>query len=220
MNELSKRISEALDSTGKRDAHLSKETGISRSAFAQWRNGSIKSLKADSAIALEKATGYSAEWLATGRGNKRIFEINSELGPDLNNNRKYPLISFVRAGNRSQVTIPFHPEDADSWLTCVKDLGEHGYVLRVKEDSMTSSFSYPSFPNGILIFINPNASIAPGDFVIAKREIEDEATFKQYKMVDGEPYLHAINPNWPNQWIKLLPGDKLCGKVEFAGFFL
>lgn len=219
MQNINDRIIEALDSTGKKDAEIAREVGISKSAITQWRKGHVKGMRAETAAALERATGYSATWLATGRGNK-LIETNVEAAPDIGNRRKYPLISFVQAGNWCTASDLFQPGDAELWLECVKDLGAQGYVLRVKGESMTNPLGMPSFPDGILIFINPNAQCIPGDYVIAKRDQENEATFKQYKIVDGAPYLHAINPAWPNPYIKMQDGDRLCGKVEFAGFTL
>lgn len=219
MNELSKRIIEALESTGKKDAQLSREIGISKSAFTQWRNGDIRGLKAETAAKLEKATGYSAVWLATGKGAKKTHEQNATHVANISS-RRYPLISYVQAGNWCEASDPFQPGDADTWLPCLHDLGDNGFALRVRGESMTNPSGVPSFPDGIIIFIKPNTDYQAGDFVVAKRETENEATFKQFKIIDGEPYLFAINPNWPHPYIKLKEGDRICGKVEFAGFSL
>lgn len=75
-----------------------------------------------------------------------------------------------------------------------------------------------SFPNGILLYVNPDSEVLPEKFVIVRRNATKEATFKKFTMVDGEPYLEALNPNWPNRYLKLQEGDQFCGVVMHAGF--
>lgn len=144
---------------------------------------------------------------------------NFEAGPDINKIKTYPLISFVQAGSWTEISDNFQPGDAESWMPCHRDLGPHGYVLRVRGPSMTAppGDSY-TFPDGILIFVNPSMEAVPGQFVIARRNKAREATFKKYIVVDGEPYLEALNPNWPERYIKLEEGDQICGVVRHAGF--
>lgn len=85
---------------------------------------------------------------------------------------------------------------------------------------MTAAPGEPySFPDGMLIYVNPHIDPVPGQFVIARRRgIGKEATFKRYTLIDGEPYLEALNPNWPNRYIKMEEGDTICGVVRHAGF--
>ena len=70
MNDLEKRITEALDSTGLKDAEIARKLKLSRATISQWRSGGVKSLKAESASNIERLTGYSANWISTGVGDK------------------------------------------------------------------------------------------------------------------------------------------------------
>ncbi len=68
---LKDRIKEAMESAGLKHAELARATGKTNAAVTQWLDGSTKSLKADTATRMEQATGYSAEWLVTGKGPKK-----------------------------------------------------------------------------------------------------------------------------------------------------
>jgi transcriptional regulator with XRE-family HTH domain len=68
---LKDRIKEAMESAGLKHAELARATGKTNAAVTQWLDGSTKSLKADTATRLELATGFSAEWLVSGKGPKK-----------------------------------------------------------------------------------------------------------------------------------------------------
>jgi transcriptional regulator with XRE-family HTH domain len=57
---LAERIREAIQHSGKTQAQIATETGKSPGAVTQWLDGATKSLRADTAAALERATGYNA----------------------------------------------------------------------------------------------------------------------------------------------------------------
>lgn len=146
-------------------------------------------------------------------------EANFEDGPNFRSRRGYPVISWVQAGEWTALCDNFEPGDAEEWRACHKDLGRCGYALRVKGKSMTAPEGEPySFPEGIVLYVNPDMEALPGKFVIVRRNQTKEATFKRYILVDGEPYLEAINPDWPNRYLKLAEGDQFCGVVMHAGF--
>lgn len=69
-SDLSARILEAMNGAGLKKLQLAKATGKSSGAVTQWIDGSTKALKADTAAKLQAATGYSAVWLVTGKGEK------------------------------------------------------------------------------------------------------------------------------------------------------
>lgn len=144
--------------------------------------------------------------------------VNTEAAPPINKKRMYPLISDVQAGDWTEICDNFQPGDADEWRESHKDLGRCGFVLRVTGDSMTGAAgSEYSFPAGFLLYVNPDMDALPGKFVIVRREGDTKATFKRYVMLDGEQYLEALNPMWPNRYIKLREGDVFCGVVVHAG---
>ena len=69
---LGERITEAIEGSGKSKAQIARECNVTGGAVTQWANA--KSLKAETALALEQATGYRAYWLMHGRGSKRAAD--------------------------------------------------------------------------------------------------------------------------------------------------
>jgi SOS-response transcriptional repressor LexA len=129
------------------------------------------------------------------------------------------LISPIQAGHWSEICDNFQPGDAEKWVPCHVDLGPCGYVLRVRGASMTAPEGSPySFPDGMLVYVHATLEPVPGQFVIARRNKSNEATFKKYVLIEGHPYLEALNPNWPERFIKMEEGDQFCGVVKHAGF--
>ena len=66
MSTLQDRVEEAI-AAGFKPGQLAKATGKTSSAVSQWRSGETKSLSIDSALGLERLTGWRAEWWATGK---------------------------------------------------------------------------------------------------------------------------------------------------------
>ncbi len=170
---LAERIKEAIAHSGKTQAQIAAETSKSAGAVTQWLDGTTKSLRADTAAALERATGYRAAWLVTGKGPKLVDAQNvapADLGA-----LRIPLISYVQAGVWTGVVDNYAPGDADEFLLTDLELSGSAFALEIKGDSML-----PEFKPGDRVIIDPNVSPQPGDFVVAKNG-EEEATFKKYR---------------------------------------
>lgn len=69
MKSLSQRVEEAIEA-GHSVTSLAHAAGTTSAAVSHWRQGRTKSLKAKSAAGLEKLTGWSSAWWATGKGDK------------------------------------------------------------------------------------------------------------------------------------------------------
>jgi len=143
---------------------------------------------------------------------------NFDLGPNIKP-RRYPEISWVQAGMWTELCENFQPDEHTVWHQCHIDLGPCGFVVTVRGPSMTAPAGvYPSFPDGIKLFVNPHLEALPGNFVIVVRD--GKATFKKLTQVDGELYIEALNPDWPDRYQRLQPGDQICGVIKHAGFDL
>jgi transcriptional regulator with XRE-family HTH domain len=73
---LKDRIAEAIEGADppRSKADIARACGVTNAAVTHWLNGDTTSLKADTALALEGATGYRALWILTGRGTKKASE--------------------------------------------------------------------------------------------------------------------------------------------------
>lgn len=170
-----------------------------------------------SVIKIAEVLEVSPEYLQTGIDRQQINSGNIALGPDIKGKGKYPVISWVQAGQWTGCE-PVETWQADEWRTSHHDLGPFGYFLRVRGPSMTAPNSQYSFPEGMLLHINPQIEATPGRFVIARRGKDNEATFKRLVLIDGERYLEALNPEWPNRFLKMEPEDVIVGVVVDASF--
>lgn len=86
MSELKDRIEEVKASQNWNDTQMANAAGVSRSAVAQWAGKGSKIIRTigdvEVALNLERATGYSALWIAKGTGPKMAKErIASEFWP-------------------------------------------------------------------------------------------------------------------------------------------
>jgi|GEM_PF-693578 len=135
---------------------------------------------------------------------------NVEPGPDIKG--KLPLISWVQAGHWCESVDLYAPGDAETWLPCPVAHGPHAYALRVKGDSMISP--YPggrSYPEGTIIFVDPDRPITNGCRVIAKMPDSEEVTFKEYREDAGKRFLKPLNPQYQMQEIQ--DDNRLCGVI-------
>ena len=161
------------------------------------------------------ACGVNAYWLASGNGEMIINK--HQVNQDLQNYEMalvgkktgtVPIISWVKAGSFTECI-----DDAGEYEQVVVDceIREHTYALRVIGDSMISDNAI-SFPEGIVIIIEPSMQAVNNDFVIAKNG-DNEATFKQLIKDGGDWYLKPLNNRYP---IKLLGHADIIGVVRQA----
>lgn len=127
---------------------------------------------------------------------------------------KYPMFSNIRAGQLTTNTASYTKHDALDWISSTKKASDQAFWLRVAGNSMTSpAGSGTSFPEGILILVDPEATVNPGDFCVAGMN-GNEFTFKRLIKESGTFYLQPLNPQFP-----IIPCDDsthIIGKVIHA----
>lgn len=116
--------------------------------------------------------------------------------------RKVPFLDWVQAGGWTGINPSPYPEEfIETDLTA-----PHLFALRVKGDSME-----PVFHEGEVILVNPDLECEPGNYCIAKMDMEDEAILKQLKKIGSVYFLHPLNPNYED--IQLTKKMRIVGKV-------
>lgn len=126
---------------------------------------------------------------------------------------RVPLISWIQAGEFSDVVDLFHPGEAVQWEDAFKSKpGKHGYALLVEGDSMVSQTGVHSFPPGTVLIVDPERAANAGDFVIAKDVQTQKATFKQLTTDGARWYLKPLNTQYPTIEIDD-PAMRVIGRV-------
>lgn len=208
---LGKRLREARESAGLTQQQVGDLFGTSRVAVAKWESDS-NAPESDKLSTLARRLNRSVDFLLTGRESRSSG--NTEIGPDIKG--KVPLISWVQAGSWAAIADNFQPGDAEEWVGTTVPIHQHTFALRVRGDSMTNPAGEPSFPDGAVIIVEPDAvnglETMLNQFVIVKRAADDEATFKRLVKDAGRYYLKPLNPQYP--MLDLREDDVFCGVVR------
>jgi SOS-response transcriptional repressor LexA len=183
--------------------HAISQVGISN---LESRDSASSRFSGEIALAL----GVNRNWLEKGRGPKSL-DANVDSGPAVEG--RVPLISWVRAGQWSPAADPYAVGDAEDWLDSpVRANGV--YALRVRGESMYNPAGPKSYPDGCIIFIDPQRkSPHNGERIIAKIDGNDEVTFKVYVEDAGRTFLKPLNPQFPPIFEKF----KVLGTVIYKG---
>lgn len=167
---------------------IAKAVGVSKQSVFKWEKGDAFP-KGANLYALAKALKCDADWILTGRGSAEIEEPSVEE-VNLNPQGAFPLISWVQAGNWNEICLT-DLHEADYYPSPIK-CSSQTFLLKVVGRSMA-----PVFNEGELIFVDPEVEAISGKYVIARLDDENQATFKQLIIEDGQKFLQAANPNWP-----------------------
>jgi len=107
---------------------------------------------------------------------------------------EYPLFASVQAGTFEEVGS-YTAKDAKAWVATTRKASSRAFWLEVKGHSMTAPQGVrPSFPEGMLILVDPEEPVETGDFCVASANADSEATFKKYELDSGVSYLVPLNP--------------------------
>jgi SOS-response transcriptional repressor LexA len=208
-SDLAKKFAEAVDAAKLKPSAIAEACGVTPQAVTGWRE--TGRIHKKHLAKLAELTGRPLAWWL---GSVVEEPTNTYGGPDMRG--RVPIISWVQAGSWSAAVDNFHPGDAEDWAPTTVPIRQHTYALRVRGDSMTNPNGEPTFPDGQVIVVEPEAIGSPADmvnqFVIVKRAGDDEATFKQLVRDGGMFLLKPLNPQWPMMQLK--EGDVFCGVVR------
>lgn len=230
MDTLAERVKAARKYSGLTQAALAKASGANQSDISKIERGEIE--RTTYLIGLATALKCDPRWLDTGDGNApwspadERYDSEAQRGAEERGNsrpsrieykeRRYPLLSSVQAGSWGVIDIA--PSEIDDYVVCPVDLGEEGFCLQVDGDSMTNPEGPYSFPDGMNVCFKAGAEVNHKDFVCVVREGEPNAIFKQILLIDGKYFLHSLNPHWPTKFIELRQGDRITGRLKYAGW--
>lgn len=201
INEIiGERLKSIRESKGFSQAQLAKLCGYSSaSRIGNYELGERK-ISADDALRISEILEVSPAELMFGSQSEQVIS-----------NYQYPLFTKVQAGAFSTEFNSYTQKDAVSWIPTAKKASERAFWLEVEGQSMTAPpGGKPSFPEGMLILVDPEEEVEFGDFCVA-RLLNDEFTFKRLIRESGTSYLEPLNPRYD-----LIPINGNCtiiGKV-------
>lgn len=205
------RIQSKLEEKGLKVADLARAVKVSPVAAGKWFHGTSEP-KAGALKEIARFLGVTDTWLLTGKDDYMPLDNNVDLSSKIYlEGRPVPVISWVAAGSFSPVETVVKDAEIDEWLPPNKKCGPNGYGLIVTGVSMS-----PKFEIGDRIYVNPDIQtfdLVTDDLVIVSCAGDTEATFKKLIIEGGTKFLQPLNPNWPEQIIKLTDGCRLVGKV-------
>ena len=171
---------------------------------------------------IERLLNLPNLWMDTIHENKNetsqasTIKLDNNLTTGPENRGNVPVISWVQAGAWCEAIDNFNVGDAERWIPCPVAHSKHTYALRVRGDSMVAPYgSSISFPEGTLIYVDPEVPLVSGKKVIAKLLDSNEVTFKVYREESGKKWLVPLNPQYDK--IELVEGMHVCGVVIYMG---
>ncbi|CAG9001729.1 MAG: LexA repressor [Candidatus Celerinatantimonas neptuna] len=136
----------------------------------------------------------SIEWLQFGLNSPRwATSTETEHAPALGDYREIPIIDWPQIAQFDPLfqgeSIPMN----EKILCPLSQASAQTFALRVIGDSMATPYGR-SYPEGMIIFIDPTQQATPGQRVIAKTD--KGYTFKELAEDEfAELYLRPLNPN-------------------------
>lgn len=235
MDKRMERLYEAAEKLGGvvGQSALARALNVSPQTVNNWES---RGVSRGGMMAAEKIFGCSAMWIFSGEGpmvahksdlknsllsapeeGRESSGVASNVVPGPVVRGEVPLISWVQAGEYQSVVDNYTPGCGAEMIPTTVPVNRHTYALTVKGDSMTNPNGWPSFPEGMVIIVEPEFESMPGDFVIVKNGAE-EATFKQLVKDGGDWYLKPLNPRYPIK--PLTPDLRVVGVVRGYGGLL
>lgn len=202
----SKKVSLGISQEAVADA-----IGVGQSAVASLLNG-VNALNPSNAAALARVLKVNVEDFSPGIAAE-IAEMYRSVGGNapVVTHFNYPLLTYSQAGKFSEAGS-FTGRDTRAWVPTTTKASDKAFWLEVKGHSMTAPQGVrPSFPEGMLILVDPAEPVESGDFCLASANGDSEVTFKKYENDGGVSYLVPLNPSY-----RILDCDnsiRIIGKV-------
>ena len=181
---LGARLERARSGRGLTQQDVGDHFGITSQAISQWEQDRTRP-STGRLRALADLFAVSLDWLLDG--------AEQAERPLL-----LPVIDVVQAGHWSEVADPYAAGAGGDYIAPDEPVSGQAFVLEIEGRSMT-----PEFEPGDRVIIDPVVPPRPGDFVVAKLDGEESATFKKYRLRRQDDRgrevidLVPLNPDWP-----------------------
>lgn len=213
MSNFAERFREAREATGLSQRAFAKKIGVTGATISNWESGVTDPDNIRAAL-LELAAGVLGKpvaYLRTGKDRREVAEAPPGLALADDSVRTLPVISYVQAGYGKGAVDAYALGQGSEQIgvdrDIAADLGRLAFALTIEGESMMDEFR-----PGDLVIIDPSVKPRPGDFVVAKVDSDESATFKKYRARGVDPAtgielfdLVPSNPDWPT--VSVGPGN-------------
>ncbi len=196
---LGQRLTRARNHAHMKQKDVAEHFGISSQAISQWEAGRTRP-DSQRLASLARLFHIRLEWLLDDSGP--MVSEGSPPSAEVRHTARVPVIDRVQAGDWTEVEDPFALGSADEFLQTDLRVSSGTFALVIDDRSME-----PDFQPGDKVIIDPMVRPRPGDFVIAKRDNDQEATFKKYRLRSQDEHgrdvieLTPLNSDWPTLMI-------------------
>lgn len=202
---------ERMKALGVTQEDIAVHLGITKGAVSHWLNGRRQPTLQEISEIFNRLGIKDPVFNTDGTFSLQHGENPDTLPPEPQ--YSYPLFTSVQAGSFSAVGS-FTEKDAAEWVSTTRKASERAFWLTVEGHSMTApAGSKPSFPEGMLILVDPDEDVNPGDFCVAGVFNDTEVTFKRFTWEGGKPWLEPLNPNPRYESIPCNEACRIIGKV-------
>lgn len=210
MENFGERVRRLRKLRGLTQAEVARTFGVTRAAVLQWERGMTQPT-ADKIEILAKVLATSVNYLLTGDADKFSHPELSDASPVL---KEIPIISYVVAGDFTDISDAYATGDGLDFVSTGLQIGPNTFALIVEGESML-----PEFRPGDRIIVDPAVPPRPGDFVVARLEKEDRATFKKFRPRGADHNgidvidLVPLNEDWPTLRVDAINPGRVIGTL-------
>lgn len=170
MNLLSKNLVEILRRKDWNQADLAEKSGVDSATINRVIKGKVK-LTSDSLPAIADALGVSvSQLLAEGLS----FDPNVVL--EKSKGRRIPVLDYAQVLSLPEAMKTASEDQTKDFILTYGDYSKMTFAMRIHGDSMV-----PTFREGDVIIVDPDAKPKPGEYVIAEVPPKKEAVLLQYR---------------------------------------
>lgn len=213
------KLMDAVPALGTQQA-LAKKSGVGQTTIGRIRRGEVNPTS-ENMKAIADAFGVPVGYFYEEEGSPERLALNQMRANYSVSNAipastkgLLPLISYVQAGEWTDIVDQFQPGEAEEWLPCPFKHGDDSFILQVDGYSMHNPGGEKSYAPGEFIAVDPRKEPKNRSMVVAKIDGEERATFKQLLIeADGTYLLQALNPSWPQRIMPMPSGSRIVGVV-------
>ena len=172
--KLGQRIVRAREHANAKQRDVAQFFGISSQAISQWESGRTRP-DSQRLANLARLLGVRLDWLLDETG-----PVAFERPPTLTAVRhttRVPVIDRVKAGDWTGIEPPSVVGSSDEFLVTDLEVSSSTFALVVMGRSMA-----PEFQPGDKVIIDPKIQPRPGDYVVAKRDEDRQAIFREFQV--------------------------------------